>query len=30
MSAPQAKLLIVDDDELNRDGLVRRLLKHDY
>jgi len=30
MSAPQAKLLIVDDDELNRDGLARRLQKHDY
>ena len=30
MSTPQAKLLIVDDDELNRDGLARRLQKHDY
>src|SRR5687767_13910575 len=30
MSAPQAKLLIVDDEELNRDGLARRLQRHDY
>src|SRR5262245_2297675 len=30
MPAPQAKLLIVDDEELNRDALARRLQKHDY
>jgi sigma-B regulation protein RsbU (phosphoserine phosphatase) len=30
MSAPQATILIVDDEELNRDGLARRLQRHDY
>ena len=30
MAAPQATLLIVDDEELNRDGLARRLQRHDY
>src|SRR6476469_2721297 len=30
MAAPQATLLIVDDDELNRDGLARRLQRHAY
>jgi phosphoserine phosphatase RsbU/P len=30
MSAQPASLLIVDDEELNRDGLARRLQKHDY
>jgi sigma-B regulation protein RsbU (phosphoserine phosphatase) len=27
---PHARLLIVDDEELNREGLARRLQKHDY
>jgi sigma-B regulation protein RsbU (phosphoserine phosphatase) len=30
MAAPRATLLIVDDEELNRDGLARRLQRHDY
>jgi sigma-B regulation protein RsbU (phosphoserine phosphatase) len=30
MASPQAHLLIVDDEELNRDGLARRLQRHDY
>jgi sigma-B regulation protein RsbU (phosphoserine phosphatase) len=30
MAAPQATVLIVDDEELNRDGLARRLQRHDY
>jgi sigma-B regulation protein RsbU (phosphoserine phosphatase) len=30
MAAPQATLLIVDDEELNRDALARRLQRHDY
>jgi sigma-B regulation protein RsbU (phosphoserine phosphatase) len=30
MAAPQATILIVDDEELNRDGLARRLQRHDY
>src|SRR5262245_41538805 len=30
MPAPLATLLIVDDEELNREGLARRLTKHDY
>jgi sigma-B regulation protein RsbU (phosphoserine phosphatase) len=30
MSAPQAALLVVDDEELNREGLARRLRRHDY
>jgi sigma-B regulation protein RsbU (phosphoserine phosphatase) len=30
MSAPQAAILIVDDEELNREGLARRLRRHDY
>src|SRR6516225_8780603 len=30
MSAPQATLLVVDDEELNREGLARRLRRHDY
>jgi sigma-B regulation protein RsbU (phosphoserine phosphatase) len=30
MPAGQAALLIVDDEELNRDALARRLQKHDY
>jgi phosphoserine phosphatase RsbU/P len=30
MAAPQAAILIVDDEELNRDGLARRLQRHDY
>jgi sigma-B regulation protein RsbU (phosphoserine phosphatase) len=30
MATPQATLLIVDDEELNRDGLARRLQRHDY
>ena len=30
MAAPQATLLVVDDEELNRDGLARRLQRHDY
>jgi phosphoserine phosphatase RsbU/P len=30
MTGPQAALLLVDDDELNRDALARRLQKHDY
>src|SRR5262245_1645768 len=30
MATPQATLLIVDDEELNRDGLTRRLQRHDY
>jgi sigma-B regulation protein RsbU (phosphoserine phosphatase) len=30
MTAPQATLLIVDDEELNRDGLARLLQRHDY
>jgi sigma-B regulation protein RsbU (phosphoserine phosphatase) len=30
MSALQGTLLIVDDEELNRDGLARRLQRHDY
>jgi sigma-B regulation protein RsbU (phosphoserine phosphatase) len=29
MNAPQAAVLIVDDEELNRDGLARRLQRHD-
>jgi sigma-B regulation protein RsbU (phosphoserine phosphatase) len=29
MNAPQAAVLIVDDEELNRDGLARRLRRHD-
>jgi phosphoserine phosphatase RsbU/P len=30
MTPAKAKLLIVDDEELNREGLARRLQKHDY
>jgi phosphoserine phosphatase RsbU/P len=30
MSSPQGTILIVDDEELNRDGLSRRLQRHDY
>ena len=30
MGASQATLLIVDDEELNREGLARRLERHDY
>jgi phosphoserine phosphatase RsbU/P len=30
MAAAQPTLLIVDDEELNRDGLARRLQRHDY
>src|SRR6188472_891885 len=30
MAALQGTLLIVDDEELNRDGLARRLQRHDY
>ena len=30
MSTPPATILIVDDEELNRDGLARRLQRHDY
>src|SRR5262245_39328145 len=30
MAPPQATVLIVDDEELNRDGLARRLQRHDY
>jgi sigma-B regulation protein RsbU (phosphoserine phosphatase) len=30
MAAPQATILIVDDEELNREGLARRLQRHDY
>src|SRR6186997_2681984 len=30
MAALQGTLLIVDDEELNRDGLSRRLQRHDY
>jgi sigma-B regulation protein RsbU (phosphoserine phosphatase) len=30
MAAPQASVLIVDDEELNRDGLARRLQRQDY
>jgi sigma-B regulation protein RsbU (phosphoserine phosphatase) len=30
MSTPRATILIVDDEELNRDGLARRLQRHDY
>src|SRR5262249_55603980 len=30
MAAPQATVLIVDDEALNRDGLARRLQRHDY
>ena len=30
MTAPQATLLIVDDEELNREGLARRLQRHHY
>ena len=30
MTAPQATILIVDDEELNRDGLARRLQRHGY
>ncbi len=30
MSTPQATILIVDDEELNRDGLARRLQRHGY
>jgi sigma-B regulation protein RsbU (phosphoserine phosphatase) len=30
MAAPQASILVVDDEELNRDGLARRLRRHDY
>src|SRR6188472_4084160 len=30
MSAPHPSLLIVDDEELNREGLARRLQRHDY
>jgi phosphoserine phosphatase RsbU/P len=30
MTATQATLLVVDDEELNREGLSRRLRKHDY
>jgi DNA-binding response OmpR family regulator len=30
MAAPQATVLLVDDEEMNRDGLARRLQRHDY
>jgi sigma-B regulation protein RsbU (phosphoserine phosphatase) len=30
MVAPQATVLLVDDEELNRDGLARGLQRHDY
>jgi sigma-B regulation protein RsbU (phosphoserine phosphatase) len=30
MAAPQATILIVDDEELNRDSLARHLQRHDY
>jgi sigma-B regulation protein RsbU (phosphoserine phosphatase) len=30
MFTPPADILIVDDEELNRDGLARRLQRHDY
>jgi sigma-B regulation protein RsbU (phosphoserine phosphatase) len=30
MAAPQATVLVVDDEEMNRDGLARRLQRHDY
>src|ERR1700722_11987216 len=30
MSTPPATILIVDDEELNRDGLARRLQRHNY
>lgn len=30
MAASQANLLIVDDEQLNRDGLARRLQRHEY
>src|SRR4051794_14542553 len=30
MSPAKAAILIVDDEELNRDGLARRLQRHDY
>jgi sigma-B regulation protein RsbU (phosphoserine phosphatase) len=30
MSAAQANLLVVDDEELNREGFARRLRRHDY
>jgi sigma-B regulation protein RsbU (phosphoserine phosphatase) len=30
MAAPQATILVVDDEELNREGLARRLQRHDY
>src|SRR6187549_330598 len=30
MAPPPATVLIVDDEELNRDGLARRLQRHDY
>src|SRR6185436_18435161 len=30
MSSSQATLLIVDDEELNREGLARRLQRHEY
>jgi sigma-B regulation protein RsbU (phosphoserine phosphatase) len=30
MTAPQAAILVVDDEEMNRDGLARRLQRHDY
>jgi sigma-B regulation protein RsbU (phosphoserine phosphatase) len=30
MPTPQATLLVVDDEEMNRDGLARRLQRHDY
>jgi len=30
MAGYQATLLVVDDEELNRDGLARRLQRHDY
>src|SRR5436309_6738300 len=30
MVASQATILIVDDEELNRDGLARRLQRHNY
>src|SRR5262245_21774135 len=30
MAAPQAAIIIVDDEEMNRDGLARRLQRHDY
>src|SRR6187455_3081132 len=30
MPTPSAAILIVDDEELNRDGLARRLQRHEY